>query len=586
MGTKNWLEEGNKWIEKGDYQKAIDSYEKAIALNPNDADAYNNKGVALDNLGEYQAAITCYDQAIALKPDDVNAYNNKGTALGNLGEYQAAITCYDQAIALKPNVAKAYNNKGVALVNSGEYQAAIMCYDQAIALQPDDADAYINKGVALYNLGEYQAAITCYDQAIALKPDDAVAYNNKGNALGYLGEHQAAITCYNQAIALKPDDADAYNNRKIVLQIIKERKQDEDFPEEFFMRDHIAFFEETTKGEPNQEPYKKIYAISLKIMKELQIRGDDHEANVAHYTTKKVAQILFFDKKENPPAPPAPMPFRLNSITNSNDIQEGKTLFIYLFDHQKIRPQLEQRVAFVGCFMFNHDNLNQFRLYGKDAEANEGTGISIVMKPNFFCQTAKSPLQQSSEQKPTEDDKDALYRCIYIDPDTNQVASVGHRDYHTFYKVKDILYNGKNKKACIQETPEKINAYKEKIDEKTAKVATLLEELKGIVNDDTLNREVVCNLLLNLRYLVKHVAFKEEQECRIVKIKSPSDTDVHQPKDEEHQRFYMSYLPLNNCVRKIYFGPKASGIELFQSLLTYQEGFKDVICYRSTSPLA
>ena len=99
---------------------------------------------------------------------------------------------------------------------------------------------------------------------------------------------------------------------------------------------------------------------------------------------------------------------------------------------------------------------------------------------------------------------------------------------------------------------------------------------------------MICDLLLNLRYMVKHVAFKEEQECRIVKIKRPYEADKERPidEDEKHKRFYVNYLPLANCVSRVIFGPKATEMELFQSLLTYQKGFEKVVCSRSTSPLA
>ena len=83
------------------------------------------------------------------------------------------------------------------------------------------------------------------------------------------------------------------------------------------------------------------------------------------------------------------------------------------------------------------------------------------------------------------------------------------------------------------------------------------------------------------------VPHKEEQECRIIKIKKHSESDKNPPKhDIGSERFYVNYLPLTKCVNKIYFGPKASGMELFQNLLTFEKGFESVVCYRSTSPLA
>ena len=492
---------------------------------------------------------------------------------------------------------KDWFKEGNALSDLGKFQEAIECYDKAIEINPDDAEAYYNKGNTLYNLGEYQQAIECYDKAIEINPDGVEAYNNKGNTLYKLGEYQQAIECYNKAIKLDKNVAKARKNKRILLQALAEKGKNNDFPEN--LKDTYLslydndFFDETTAGlsEEIKEHYETIYFLSLKILDELRIKEKDaHEKNVAHYTTKKISQKLCFDKKDE-----QPIPFQLNSVTNSNDIQEGKTLFNFLFNNQKICPQSEHFVAFTGCFMFNYDNLNQFRLYGKDKETKEeGTGISIVLKSDFFSLIGKSPIQQEGRKISDDDTKEPLFRCVYIDPETNQVVSIGHRDYHTFYKTKDILYNRKNKeeiKAITEKIAEEIDAYKIEIGKKTKNVKDYLEELKNAIKDareQRLDDKVICDLLLNLRYLVKHIAFKEEQECRIVKIKRPlvSEPDKEKPIDEEHERFYVNYLPITNCVKKIYFGPKATGMELFQSLLTYQDGFKGVICHRSTSPLA
>ena len=568
MEVKDWFQEGYDCDERGEYQQAIDCYNKAIELDPEDADTYNNKGIALKSLGEYQQAIDCYDKAIKLKPDDLKAYYNKGDALRELGDHQQAIDCYDKAIELTP----------------------------------DYADAYNNKGIALHNLGEYQQAIDCYDRALELRPDDANVYNNKGYTLYKLSKYEQSIDWYNKAIELDPNVANTHNNRRILLRMLEEKKQNNDFPEElkdtYLSLYDSDFFNKATNCFSNdiKQHYETIYFLSLKILNILQIKEEDkQEKGVAHYTTKKVSQILLFDKeksKDEGNKEDKPIPFQLSSVTNSNDIQEGKTLFNYLFDNQKMCPQSEKFVAFVGCFMFNFDNLNQFRLYGKDRDTKEeGTGISIVMKSDFFSLVGKSPIQQEGRQISQDDPKAPLFRCIYIDPETSQVVSIGHRDFHTFYKKNDILYNRKNKEDLAKEITKEITKYKEEIDKKIENVRGYLEDLKEEINkakDQGLEESVICDLLLNLRYLVKHVAFKEEQECRIVMIKRPCDSENEQPIDEDvkHQRFYVNYLPLGNYVKKIFFGPKAAGMELFQSLLTYQKGFEDVICYRSTSPLA
>ncbi|MDP7085880.1 MAG: tetratricopeptide repeat protein [Dehalococcoidia bacterium] len=72
----------------------------AIRLDPDDALAYNNRGNAYYYLGEYQRAIQDYDKAIQLDPDYRMAYFNRGNAYDDLGQYQRAIQDYDKACSL------------------------------------------------------------------------------------------------------------------------------------------------------------------------------------------------------------------------------------------------------------------------------------------------------------------------------------------------------------------------------------------------------------------------------------------------------------------------------------------------------
>ena len=72
-----------------DYNGAISDFTKAIELNPDDADAYYNRGLAKSNLEDYYGAISDYNKAIELNPNDALSYNNRGVAkalLGNLSE--------------------------------------------------------------------------------------------------------------------------------------------------------------------------------------------------------------------------------------------------------------------------------------------------------------------------------------------------------------------------------------------------------------------------------------------------------------------------------------------------------------------
>jgi tetratricopeptide (TPR) repeat protein len=207
------FEKGIEAGENGDFELAIEYFSQFIELKPDDAYAYNNRGLSYANQKNYSEAIKDYDKAIELDPDDALAYNNRGVCYYNQKKYSEAIKDYDKAIELKPDDAYAYNNRGLYYANQKNYSEAIKNYDKAIELKPDYAVAYYNRGVCYYNQKNYSEAIKNYDKAIELDPDYAYAYNNRGLCYYDQKNYSEAIKDYDKAIELDPDDASTYINR-------------------------------------------------------------------------------------------------------------------------------------------------------------------------------------------------------------------------------------------------------------------------------------------------------------------------------------------------------------------------------------
>jgi predicted O-linked N-acetylglucosamine transferase (SPINDLY family) len=216
-----YCDRGNILHELKRLDEALASYDKAIALKPDIAEALNNRGAILHELKRYGEALVSYDKAIALKPDYAEAYNNRGSALHGLKRPEEALASYDKVIRVKPDFAEAYCNRGSALHELKRPAEALASYDQAIALKPDYAEAYGNRGVALQDLKRLEEALASYDKAIALKPDYAEAYNNRGIVLQDLKRPEVALASYDRALSLRSDYADAHNNRGNVLKVLK-----------------------------------------------------------------------------------------------------------------------------------------------------------------------------------------------------------------------------------------------------------------------------------------------------------------------------------------------------------------------------
>jgi len=194
----------------GKKSEAVDAFQKAVGLSPQDAETHYNLGITLQELGRLDEAMASYHQAIASKPDYAEAHINLGVTLQSLGRLDEAMASYHQAIASKPDYAKAHSNLGVTLQSLGRLDEAMASYHQAIALKPDYAEAHGNLGVTLQELGRLDEAMASYHQAIASKPDYAEAHINLGVTLQRLGRLDEAMASYHQAIASKPDYAEAH----------------------------------------------------------------------------------------------------------------------------------------------------------------------------------------------------------------------------------------------------------------------------------------------------------------------------------------------------------------------------------------
>lgn len=161
------------------------------------AQSWFNKAHALSDgkkFSDPRRAIEYLNNAIKLQPDDAEAFYNRGVAYDNLGQFQMAISDYNQAIRLRPHYAEAFCNRGILYNATGQFQTAIADFNEAIHHNPDDAEAYLGRGFAYDQLNQSQRAIKEYSKVIVLKPDNAKAYNNRGADYLSLGNIESG--CY------------------------------------------------------------------------------------------------------------------------------------------------------------------------------------------------------------------------------------------------------------------------------------------------------------------------------------------------------------------------------------------------------
>lgn len=328
-----------------------------------------------------------------------------------------------------------------------------------------------------------------------------------------------------------------------------------------------------------------------KVRKSLQIISK-FESKVAHYSRPSTAFSLFGDEKNDK----EPSHFRLSTIRGVNDPAEGLVLNDY-WDKQGIPETIHTNntATFISCFTFNHDSLNQFRLYGKE-NGQEATGVSLVFKKGFFSDqtdtlefiagpstdlSGKSKQIKPNETGKMESDnkkpligKSTLYRCIYLDPETGYLT-LAQRDKSNFYRQHKEKAENKWKKYYKSLSKKEKSVNKHLFAKDKSVLSTLQSIFKKYQGYSAKEKQYILEtirfILLPLQYLVKHIAFQEEQECRIMYITQFRDEKIHS--DRKEQKMYVEYeesvLP---HIDKIWLSPGAAKDQDFFRILLDRNG--------------
>ena len=194
-----------------DHEKAIDHYQSALAIKPT-ADILNNLGLSFRSLGETDKALESFYRALELQPHDAEIYNNIGLVFELQGNLDQAIDNFRKAIKNMPSYTNAYNSLGKALMGKGDTVLAIETYERALKLDPINVHLLNNLGLALIANNENSAAIKRFNKAIEANPTYFPAYNNIGNVFRDYGNIDAAKKNYSKAINLKPNFGRAHRN--------------------------------------------------------------------------------------------------------------------------------------------------------------------------------------------------------------------------------------------------------------------------------------------------------------------------------------------------------------------------------------
>jgi protein O-mannosyl-transferase len=159
---------GQVFMSTGSFDKAIEDYSRAVALNPFYQEAFYNRGLALEKSGQPGRAAEDYERAILLNPSNYQALNNRGVLYGAAGSFEKAIEFFSRALAINPDYPDAHFNRGITYTLAGRRDLALADFNKVIALNERFAPAYLNRGKLLVGMDRKGAAEEDFRKACEL----------------------------------------------------------------------------------------------------------------------------------------------------------------------------------------------------------------------------------------------------------------------------------------------------------------------------------------------------------------------------------------------------------------------------------
>jgi protein O-mannosyl-transferase len=175
--TKNpncWVGENNLglvFLQRGQVDKAVEQFQKALKINPNYGEAYSNLGLALFQRGRLDEAITNYQRALKINPKSFVTHCDLGNALLQNRQVDDAVAEYQKALEIKPNYEEAHGNLGLAFFQKGQLDDAMAQYEKVLQIEPNSFSTHYNIGLVFRQKGELDKATGQFQEVLRLKPD-------------------------------------------------------------------------------------------------------------------------------------------------------------------------------------------------------------------------------------------------------------------------------------------------------------------------------------------------------------------------------------------------------------------------------
>ena len=171
LNDYSFVRAGNEFFKAGDTDNAIQEYQNALELNPDNAEAHCGLAYALEQKDMLQESVNHLLEAISAEPNRVDARYNLGQAMARQGRLDEAVSHFSLVVKLAPDHIKAHGNLGSILLAQGDVRLATAHLFEAVRIDPNNAGTQYSLALALTDQRRLDEALEHYSKAVRLQPD-------------------------------------------------------------------------------------------------------------------------------------------------------------------------------------------------------------------------------------------------------------------------------------------------------------------------------------------------------------------------------------------------------------------------------
>lgn len=243
----------------------IVSINMIFSQNKAEAEKLVNEGVAYHDKGDYDGALNKYNKALELDKENLLALAEKAFTLNALKEYDQSIAVCKEAIEKHPNensLKNVYVTYGNALDELKKTDEAFAIYDEGLKIFPDYYQLHFNKGITYSSIRKYDEAILSFQQAILTNPKHASSNNAIARLEKIKGRKIPAILAFCRFLVTEPQSERAKQNLNSLKELINSNVKKTGEKSVSITIDSEMFSEDTETGKTKENDFSSTELIS------------------------------------------------------------------------------------------------------------------------------------------------------------------------------------------------------------------------------------------------------------------------------------------------------------------------------------